>query len=72
MYVILLTFLNTSSSRVVDADNRHADEHRLVHDLANLERVGLRQTTAENGKVLAAYERRAAVDGAAASDDAVS
>src|SRR6185369_3045433 len=55
-------FLYTGAARVVQADDRCADFHRLVHDLADLLGVGLGQRAAEHGEVLAEHEHQAAVD----------
>ena len=64
-------FLDARAARVVEADHRRADLHRVVHDLADLLGVGFGQRAAEDGEVLREDEHQAAVDGAVAGDDAV-
>ena len=45
--------------------------HRLVHDLADLLGMRLRERAAEHGEILAEHKDQAAVDRAVAGDDAV-
>ena len=63
--------LDARPARVVEADDRRADLHRQVHDLADLLGVRLGQRAAEDREVLAEDEDEPAVDGAVAGDDAV-
>jgi hypothetical protein len=65
------TFLDARAAAVVQADDRRADLHRLVHHLADLLGMGLAQGAAEDGEVLAEDEHQAAVDHAVAGDHAV-
>src|SRR5690606_12541698 len=64
-------FLNAGAAAVVQADDRRADLHRHVHDLADLLRVPFRQGAAEYGEILAEDKDQPAIDGAAAGDDAI-
>src|SRR5690606_23164640 len=64
-------FLDARAAAVVEADHRRADFHGHVHHLADLLRVAFGQASAEHGEVLAEHEHEAAVDRAAAGDDAV-
>jgi hypothetical protein len=64
-------FLDARAAAVVQADDRRADLHRLVHHLADLLGVRFAQRAAEDGEVLAEHEDQAAVDHAVAGDDAV-
>jgi hypothetical protein len=56
------TLLDARSTRVVQADDGRTHLHRLVHDLADLLGIGLRQTASVHGEVLctagAAAERQ--------------
>ena len=63
--------VDARAAGVVDADHRDADAHRVVHDLADLLGVRLRERAAEDREVLREDEDRAAVDRAVAGDDAV-
>mmetsp|Transcript_5902 Transcript_5902/g.14528 ORF Transcript_5902/g.14528 Transcript_5902/m.14528 type:complete len:493 (-) Transcript_5902:134-1612(-) len=63
--------LDARAARVVQADDRGADLHGLVHHLADLLGMGLAERTAEDGEVLAEGEGQAAVDHAVAGHDAV-
>ena len=63
--------LDPRPARVVQADDRGAHLHRVVHDLADLLGVRLRQRAAEHREVLAEHEHQPAVDGAVAGDHAV-
>ena len=64
-------FLDAGAARVVDADHRRADLHGVVHDLADLLGVGLRERAAEDREVLAEDEDQPPVDGAVAGHHAV-
>jgi hypothetical protein len=64
-------FLDARAARVVEADHGGAHLHRLVHDLADLLGMRLRQCAAEDGEVLAEHEHQAAVDHAVARHHAV-
>src|SRR6185369_3586972 len=64
-------FLDARAARVIQADDRRADLHRHVHDLADLLRVTLGQGTAEHGEILREDIDQPAVDRARAGDDAV-
>ena len=63
--------LDARAAAVIEADHRRAHLHRLVHDLADLLGMGLRQRAAEDGEVLAEDEDQPAVDRAVAGDHAV-
>ena len=64
-------FLDPRAAGVVEPDDRRADLHRQVHDLADLLGVGLGQRSTEDREVLAEDEHEPAVDRAVAGDDAV-
>ena len=64
-------FLDARAARIVQADDRRADAHREIHDLADLLGVRLGQRSAENREVLAEHENEPAVDRAVTGDDAV-
>ena len=64
-------FLDPRAARIVEPDDRRADLHRQVHDLADLLGVRLGQRAAEDREVLAEDEDEPAVDRAVAGDDAV-
>ena len=64
-------FLDPRAAGIVEPDDRRADLHRQIHDLADLLGVRLRQRSAEDREVLAEDEDRPAVDLAVAGDDAV-
>ena len=64
-------FLDAGAARVVEPDHRRADLHRVVHDLADLLRVGFGQRAAEDGEILREHEYQATVDGAIAGDHTV-
>ena len=64
-------FLDPRAAGIVQADDRRADLHREVHDLADLLGVRLRQRSTEHREVLAEDEDEPAVDRAVAGDDAV-
>ena len=63
--------LDPSAARIVEADDRSADLHRQVHDLADLLGVGLRERSPEDREVLAEDEDEPAVDRAVAGHDTV-
>src|SRR6185369_10981021 len=63
--------LDPDAARVVDADHRGADLHRMVHDLADLLGVGFRQRAAEDREILREDEDQTAVDRAVADHHAV-
>ena len=63
--------LDACAAGVVEADDRCADLHGQVHDLADLLRVGLRERTAEDREVLAEDEDKAPCDGAVAGHHSV-
>ncbi len=64
-------FLNPSPTGIVEADDRRADQHGLVHDLADLLGVRFRERAAEYREILAERENQPAVHRAVAGDDAV-
>jgi hypothetical protein len=64
-------FLDARTAGVIEADDRRADLHRLIHDFADLFGVGLRQGAAEHREILAEDEHHAPVDRAVTGDDAV-
>src|SRR3546814_6943853 len=66
-----LTLLDARAAGIVEADDRGADLHRLVHDPADLLGVRLRERAAEHREVLAEHEDQPPVDGAVASHHAV-
>ena len=61
----------TASRGAGRSRRRRADLHRLVHHLADLLGVRLRERTTEDGEVLAEDERQAPVDHAVAGDHAI-
>ncbi len=63
--------LDPRAAGIVEPDDRRADLHREIHDLADLLGVRLGQRTAEDREVLAVDEHQAAVDGPVTRDDAV-
>eukprot|EP00128_Syssomonas_multiformis_P009314 Colp12_sorted_trinity150504_noHs@18518 len=67
----LNTLLDASTTGIVHTNDRGAYKHGLVHDLANLLSVGHRQTTTENGEILAEHEYSAAVNSTLTSNNAV-
>ena len=64
-------FLNARATRVVEADHRRADAHRVVHDAHDLLRVSRAERAAEDGEVLREHEHAPPVDRAVSGDDAV-
>ena len=64
-------FLDACAAGIVQADDRGAHLDRVVHDLADLLRVRLRQRAAEHREVLAEHEHEPAIDGAVAGDHPV-
>ena len=64
-------FLDPRATGIVETDDRRADLHREVHDLADLLGVRLRQRSTEDREVLAEDEDEPSVDGSVAGDDAV-
>ena len=63
--------LDAGAAAVVDADDRAAGLHGVVHDLDDLLAVDLAQAAAEHGEVVAVDRDRAAVHRADAGDHAV-
>ena len=63
--------LDAGAARIVQADHRRADLHRLVHHLADLFGVRLGKRPAEHGEILAVDEHQPAVDHAVAGDHTV-
>ena len=63
--------LDPRTAGIVEADDRRADLHRQVHDLADLLGVRLRERAAEDREVLAEDEDQPPVDRAVAGDDAI-
>ncbi len=63
--------LDPRTAGIVEADDRRADLHRQVHDLADLLGVRLRQRAPEDREVLAVDEDQSPVDGPVARDDAI-
>ena len=63
--------LDARSAGIVEPDHRRADLHRLVHDLADLLGMRLRERAAKHREVLAEDKNQPAVDRAVAGDDAV-
>ena len=63
--------LDPRAARVVQADDRRAHFHRVIHDLADLLGVRLGERAAEHREVLTEHEHEPAVDGAVAGDHAV-
>jgi hypothetical protein len=63
--------LDARAAAVVEADDRGADLHCHVHDLADLLRVALAQRPAEDGEVLREDIDEAPVNGARARDHAI-
>src|ERR1700682_5644933 len=65
------TFLNARAAGIVEADDGSARAHGKVHDFADFLRVGFRERTAENGKVLRENINQAAIDTAEAGDETI-
>ena len=63
--------LDPRAARIVEADDRRADLHRKVHDLADLLGVRLGQGATEDREVLGEDEHQPAVDSPVASHNAV-
>src|SRR5262249_13866817 len=63
--------LDAGAARIIEADDRRPDLHRLVHDFADLLGMRLGERAAEDGEILAEDEDEAAIDGAVAGDDAI-
>ena len=63
--------LDAGAARVVEADHRGADLHRLVHHLADFFGVRLGKSATEHGEVLAEHEHQPAVDHAVARNHAI-
>ena len=55
-------FLDPRAARIVEPDDRCADLHRQVHDLADLLGVRLRQRSTEDREILAEDEDRPTID----------
>ena len=64
-------FLDAGAAGIVDADHRRPDPQRVIHDLADLLGMRLRERAAEHREVLAEDEHQAAVDRARAGDHAI-
>lgn len=67
----LNSLLDTSTTRVVQADARCTHKLCLIHDLAYLFSIGLRKRTAKNCEVLRESKDYFAVDSALSCDDAI-
>ncbi len=63
--------LDARPAGVVEPDDRRADLHRQVHDLADLLGMRLRQRAPEDGEVLAEHEHQSPVDATVARHHAV-
>ena len=63
--------LNTGATGIIETDHRRAHFHGLVHDLADLFRMGFGKRPAEYGEVLTENENQPTVHGAVAGDDAI-
>ncbi len=61
-------FLNTRAARIIQTDNRRADLHREVHNLANLFRVSLGKGTAKHSEVLRQDEHVTGINQAVTSN----
>ena len=67
----LHALLDARPARVVQADDRGAHLHRVIHDLHDLLGERSRERAAEDGEVLGEDEDQPAIDGAAAGDHAI-
>ena len=65
------TFLDARPPGIVQPDDRRADAHGHVHDLADLLRMGFGQRPAQHGEVLGEHIDLPPVHGAPAGDDAI-
>jgi len=65
------SFLDTSTTGIVQSDDRSSSQHGLVHDLANLLSVSLRERSTEHSEVLGEDEHGTTVDLSVASDDTI-
>mmetsp|Transcript_46039 Transcript_46039/g.104903 ORF Transcript_46039/g.104903 Transcript_46039/m.104903 type:complete len:552 (+) Transcript_46039:582-2237(+) len=63
--------LDAGAARVVEADDRGAHEHSLVHDFLDLERLRLAERAAQDREVVREDEDEAPVDEALPGDDRV-
>ncbi len=66
------TFLNTRAARIIKANHRCADLHRLIHDLGDLARMCTRKCAAEHSKILRENKDQTAIDRAVTGDDTIS
>ena len=64
-------FLDACAARIVQADHRCANLHRLVHHLADLLGMGFGEGAAKHREVLAEHEHQPAVDHAVADHHAI-
>ncbi len=64
-------FLNARASGIVQPDHRRAGLQRQVHDLANFQRVGFRERSAQHGEILREDVNQPPVNVAVAGDEAV-
>lgn len=65
------TLLDACAARVIQADDRDTELHRLVHHFADLASEGLGQRATEHGEVLREYKGRPTVDEALTSNDTI-
>src|SRR6266478_5194316 len=65
------TFLDARATGIVETDYGSASAHGLIHNLANLQRVGFGERTTEDGEVLRENINEPAVDAAEAGDETV-
>ena len=63
--------LDSGTARIVQSDDRRADLHGEIHDLADLLGVRLAERAAEDREVLAEDEDEPAIDRSVAGDDTV-
>ena len=63
--------MDTSTTRVIQTDDRRAVLHRHIHDFADFFSVGFRERTTKYGEVLREHIDHTAIDGAPTCDNAV-
>ena len=64
-------FLNARPARIIQANHRGANFHRLVHDLADFARMCPGQRAAKNGKILTEHKHQSAIDRTVAGNNTI-
>jgi len=67
----LYALLDARATRIIEADQGSAIFHREIHELADLGRVGARERSTKNRKILGKNIHDAAIDFAKARDHAI-